>query len=60
MAVATARLRWVYLAWLAIVCASTVLTHRHHLLDVAAGLAIAVAVRTVFPRPLPSLSTEPT
>jgi membrane-associated phospholipid phosphatase len=60
MAVATARLRWVYLAWLTIVCASTVLTHRHHLLDVAAGLAIAVAVRAVFPRPLPSLSTEPT
>jgi membrane-associated phospholipid phosphatase len=58
MAVATARLRWVYLAWLTIVCASTVLTHRHHLLDVAAGLA--VAVRAVFPRPLPSLSTEPT
>jgi membrane-associated phospholipid phosphatase len=60
MAVATAPLRWLYLAWLTIVCASTVLTHRHHLLDVAAGLAIAVAVRAVFPRPLPSLSTEPT
>jgi membrane-associated phospholipid phosphatase len=60
MAVATAPLRWLYLAWLAIVCSSTVLTHRHHLLDVAAGLAIAVAVRAVFPRPLPSLSTEPT
>ena len=60
MAVATAPLRWLYLAWLTIVCASTVLTHRHHLLDVAAGLAIAVAARAVFPRPLPSLSTEPT
>jgi membrane-associated phospholipid phosphatase len=60
MAVATAPLRRLYLAWLVIVCASTVLTHRHHLLDVAAGLAIAVAVRAVFPRPLPSLSTEPT
>jgi membrane-associated phospholipid phosphatase len=60
MAVATAPLRWFYLAWLAIVCGSTVLTHRHHLLDVAAGLAIAAAVRALFPRPLPSLSTEPT
>jgi hypothetical protein len=60
MAVATARLRWVYLAWLVIVCASTVLTHRHHLADVAAGLAIAAGVRAVLPRPLPSLSTEPT
>lgn len=60
MAVATAPLRWLYLTWLTIVCASTVLTHRHHLLDVAAGLAIAVAVRAVFPRTLPSLSTEPT
>ena len=60
MAVATAPLRWVYLAWLVIVCASTVFTHRHHLLDVAAGLAIAAGVRAAFPRPLPSLSTEPT
>ncbi|HKA79908.1 MAG TPA: phosphatase PAP2 family protein [Xanthobacteraceae bacterium] len=60
MAVATAPLRRIYLAWLVIVCASTVLTHRHHLADVAAGLAIAVGVRAVFPRPLPSLSTEPT
>ena len=46
--VATPRLRRLYLAWLVVVCASTVLTHRHHLLDVAAGLAIAVAVRAVF------------
>ena len=60
MAVATAPLRRLYAVWLAIVCASTVLTHRHHLLDVAAGLAIAVAVRAVLPRPLPSLSTKPT
>jgi PAP2 superfamily len=60
MAVATAPLRWFYAAWRTIVCASTVLTHRHHLLDVATGLAIAVAVRAALPRPLPSLSTEPT
>jgi membrane-associated phospholipid phosphatase len=60
MAVATAPLRRIYLAWLVIVCASTVLTNRHHLLDVAAGLAIAVGLRVMFPRSLPSLSTEPT
>jgi membrane-associated phospholipid phosphatase len=60
MAVTTDRLRWVYMVWLVLVCASTVLTHRHHLLDVAAGLAIAVAVRAAFPRPLPTLSTETT
>ena len=41
--VATPALRRVYLAWLVVVCASTVLTHRHHLLDVAAGLALALA-----------------
>jgi hypothetical protein len=54
--VATPGLRWLYLAWLVVVCASTVLTHRHHLTDVAAGLAIAVAVRSLFPRPMPLLS----
>ncbi len=43
-----------YLAWLVVVCASTVLTHRHHLLDVAAGLAVALAVRALLPRPAPS------
>lgn len=31
--------------WLALICASTVLVHQHHLLDVAAGLALAVALR---------------
>ena len=46
---------------LSIVCASTVLTHRHHLLDVAAGLAIALAVRRrCCPRPPAIASTEPT
>jgi len=40
---ATPGLRRVYVAWLVVVCASTVLTHRHHLLDVAAGLAVAFA-----------------
>lgn len=39
------KLRIVYMIWLFVVCASTVLTHRHHLLDVAGGLAIAFGVR---------------
>jgi hypothetical protein len=42
--VATPGLRRVYLAWLVAVCASTVLTHRHHLLDLAGGLGLALAV----------------
>ena len=45
MEVASPRLRMLYALWLVVVCASTVLTHRHHLLDVAGGLAIALAVR---------------
>jgi len=40
---ATPGLRRVYVAWLVVVCASTVLTHRHHLLDVVAGLGLAGA-----------------
>ena len=44
---ATPALRRAYLGWLAVVCASTVLTHRHHLLDVAAGLGLALAVRAL-------------
>jgi len=36
--------------WGAVVCASTVFLHQHHLVDVAAGLALALAVnRTVYP-----------
>jgi len=45
MDVATPRLRILYALWLIVVCASTVLTHRHHLLDVAGGIAITLAVR---------------
>jgi membrane-associated phospholipid phosphatase len=37
--------------WGAAVCVSTVLLHQHHLVDVAAGLALALAVnRIVYPR----------
>jgi membrane-associated phospholipid phosphatase len=41
----------VFWTWGAAICASTVLLHQHHLLDVAAGLALALAVnRIVYPR----------
>ncbi len=55
--VGTPRLRVCYAVWLGVVCASTVLTHRHHLLDVASGLAVAFAVRTAMRAPLP-LATQ--
>jgi PAP2 superfamily protein len=45
MDAATPKLRILYTLWLVVICASTVLTHRHHLLDVASGLAITLAVR---------------
>jgi membrane-associated phospholipid phosphatase len=43
--------------WLILVCASTVLTHRHHLLDVASGIAIALAARQLHPRRAAASST---
>jgi hypothetical protein len=42
--VAPRKLRIVWGTWMIIMCASTILTHRHHLADVASGLAIAFAV----------------
>jgi membrane-associated phospholipid phosphatase len=48
--VATPGLRRAYLTWLVVVCASTVLTHRHHLLDVAAGLVLAFGSPALLPR----------
>lgn len=48
--VATPMLRRLYVAWLLVVCTSTVLTHRHHLLDVVAGLALASAVPVLLRR----------
>jgi len=57
MDVATPRLRLAYAFWLVLVCASTVLTHRHHLIDVATGLAIALAVRRLCLRRATSSST---
>jgi membrane-associated phospholipid phosphatase len=42
-------LTWIYGTWLVLMCASTVLTHQHHLLDMAAGLGLAVMVRWLLP-----------
>jgi hypothetical protein len=57
MDVATPRLRVLYALWLIVVCASTVLTHRHHLLDVAGGIAITLAARRLRLRRAATTST---
>src|SRR5262245_11209848 len=57
MDVATPRLRLAFVLWLVLVCASTVLTHRHHLIDVATGLAIALGVRRLSRQRAASSST---
>ena len=42
-------------AWLALMIASTIFVHQHHLIDAVAGLLLAVAVRRLSPlRPAPS------
>jgi membrane-associated phospholipid phosphatase len=46
---AAAPLRWLYRGWLVTLSASTVLVHQHHLLDVATGLGLAVAVGRILP-----------
>lgn len=38
-----------YAIWFAILAASTVLVHQHHLVDVAGGMALALAVNAVKP-----------
>jgi membrane-associated phospholipid phosphatase len=58
MDVATPRLRILYALWLVVVCASTVLTHRHHLLDVAGGIAITLAARRLRLRRAATSSTS--
>ena len=45
---ATAAAYWL---WLLVMSASTVLVHQHHVFDVVAGLALATAMRLVFPPP---------
>ena len=58
MDVATPRLRILYGLWLVVVCASTVLTHRHHLLDVAGGIAITLAAQQLRLRRAAAPSTQ--
>jgi membrane-associated phospholipid phosphatase len=58
MDVATPRLRILYVLWLVVVCASTVLTHRHHLLDVAGGIAITLAARRLRRATAPSTQSS--
>jgi hypothetical protein len=53
------KLRSIWMAWLIIVCASTVLTHRHHLADVGSGLAIAFAVRALAHRRVRAVAASP-
>lgn len=50
-------IRWFLLLWLGMICASAVLTHQHHLLDVAAGLALAWLLRSAL-RHYRRISTE--
>lgn len=42
-----------YYAWLALLSASTLLVHQHHVIDVVTGFALAAAARRVFPLPPP-------
>ncbi|MEO9874518.1 MAG: phosphatase PAP2 family protein [Anderseniella sp.] len=42
-------LAMVYMIWLALLAASTVLVHQHHILDVLGGVLLAVAVRRAVP-----------
>ena len=58
MDMGTPRLRVLYALWLIVVCASTVLTHRHHLLDVAGGVAITLAARRLRLRRAAASSTS--
>lgn len=41
--------RWIFAGWLLLLAVSTVLVHQHHLVDVATGLTLAVAVRRLIP-----------
>lgn len=42
-------LRLAYWGWLAVLCASTIFVHQHHLLDVASGVGLAVIIRRFVP-----------
>ena len=48
---ATTSVRWLLWIWCLLIAASTLLTHQHHLLDVAAGFALAIGVCWCFRGP---------
>jgi len=43
------RAAWLLRGWLGLIALSTLFVHQHHIADLAAGLAIAVAARRLFP-----------
>ncbi|MCC2098371.1 MAG: hypothetical protein KDJ29_15855 [Hyphomicrobiales bacterium] len=45
------RLAWLYRAWMALMAVSALLVHQHHILDIAAGAGLALAVRGLMPMP---------
>lgn len=47
-------LKTIYMAWLVLLAASTVLVHQHHILDVVSGVGLALLVRRVLPLSQPS------
>lgn len=49
-------LAWVYRCWLVVMCASTILVHQHHLIDVVSGLALAAAMRHLLPLDQPAFA----
>lgn len=51
-------MRAVYRVWLALILASVVLTHRHHLIDIVAGLAVVALCLRAIPRRNRDASTE--
>jgi hypothetical protein len=42
----TALIKSVYISWLILICLSTVFVHQHHILDIVAGLVLAVFLRS--------------
>lgn len=54
-AFARVRLPWLFGAWGVAICASTVLTHQHHLVDVAGGVVLAfICLRRFYLREVPA------
>jgi hypothetical protein len=52
-------LQMLYVSWLTMLALSTILTHQHHLLDVAPGFALALVMQWLFPmRRTPTLGPD--